>query len=328
MKGKMKRASILFAALAAVPASAQVPVQVAVPAGAQQNPTGFITISPTTADFWMGDRNLGFVHYIQNPNVPGEWMIDPAPQFSIGGPAPNNLPFSYVGQLVQVSDTLGFIVSPDPQKPQQGFIRGAGIYLQQFVPQFQPPVSTLGNTIPLTIAKGIAGDVPTAGAFGPDGKFYYGGLKGPNLRRVTNPTGDASTQQVETFGTALNNMHVLSLSFSGSDLYVATGDGFYVVSNAASCNGNQNNCGQPVLVASGAAVATAVDQFGHVYFATALGAVRRFTPVTQSMSLVASGLSFGPGVTGGLGIDKLGNLWIGQSSEIDYVLASDLAMLP
>jgi len=308
-------------------AVAQAPISVAVPAGAQTNPTGFATISSTTDDFWMGDRNLGFRHYIRNPAVPGQWMLDPDHDFSVGGPETNNLPFSYVGQIAQVNSTLAFLASPDPQKPKQGFVRGAGLWVQQFALGNTPPVSSVGSTSPETITKGIAGDLPTAAAFGPDGKLYYGGLGNPNLRRLTNPTGDVNTQAVETFGTAANGQHVLSLSFNGGDLYVATGDGFYVVPNVAACNGNQNNCGRPQLILGGAVVATAVDQLGNIYFAFAQGIVERFKPSTQTLTTVASGLSFGAGVTAGLGVDQQGNLFIGQISEIDVITASDLLAL-
>ena len=82
-----------------------------------------------------------------------------------------------------------------------------------------------------------------------------------------------------------------------------------------------------MLIARGATVAAANDGLGHVYFAQSDGTVGRLNVGTQTISPVASGLSFG-NITAGLGFDRNGNLWIGQVSEIDRILAADLTLLP
>jgi len=286
------------------------PALAQVPAGPQQNPTGFATVGDV---FWMGDQVNGFVGYFQGSAQIGDQT------FSIGG-GPNCLPFCPVGQIAQLNDSVAFIASPDPKKPRPGFVVGGGLWMIQFS-GFVPPVSPLGPLTALTISKGIANDLPDAVALGPDGKLYYGGLANPNYRRVTNPTGDPSTQQVETFGSALNGQRIFSLAFSGSDLFSGTGDGFYLTPNAPACSGNQNNCGRPVLISGGATFATVSDALGRVYFAQANGTVQRYDQGT--IVPVASGLSFSNN-RAGLGLDKQGNLYIGEVSQIDLITAGNL----
>jgi hypothetical protein len=312
---------IAFFALS-LPVAAQVPVQVVVPAGIQENPAGFMSINN---DVWFGDRINGVLHYAPddraNPNSldTGTYHADPNSIYGIEGVLGSIFSFNYIGQIYRVSDTLALLAVPDGGRASTGKPVG-GIYTLGFDPTQVFPVSPIGNLTQLVPDKGLGGSLPTSVALGPDGKPYFGNLKNPNLQRINGA-------QVESVGTALNGQPILSLAFNGSDIYLATRDGFYFVPNVPACSGNQNNCGRPLLIARGATVAVANDGLGHVYFAQSNGTVSRLNVADQTISAVASGLSFG-NLTAGLGFDRDGNLWIGQLSEIDRILAADLALIP
>jgi len=320
----MKAASLVSIAFFALslPAAAQVPVQVVVPAGIQQDPAGFMNINN---DVWFGDRINGVLHYAPddranpNPLDTGTYHADPGQPFSIAGVLGSIFSFNYIGQIYRVSDTLALLAVPDGGRASTGKPVG-GIYTLGFDPTQVFPVSPIGNLTQLVPDKGLGGSQPTSVALGPDGKQYFGNLKNPNLQRINGI-------QVESVGTALNGQPILSLAFNGSDIYLGTRDGFYFVPTVPACSGNQNNCGRPLLISAGATVAVANDGLGHVYFAQSDGTVSRLNVGTQTISPVASGLSFG-NITAGLGFDRNGNLWIGQSSEIDRILAADLALIP
>ena len=321
---KFKHISIIAISTFAfsLPVAAQVPVQVVVPAGVQENPAGFTSINN---DVWFGDRINGVLHYAPddraNPNSldTGTYHADPNSIYGVEGVLGSLFSFNYIGQVYRVSDTLALIAVPDGGRASTGKPVG-GIYTLQFDPTQVFPVSPIGNLMQLVPDKGLGGSQPTSVALGPDGKPYFGNLKNPNLQRINGT-------QVESVGTALNGQPILSLAFNGSDIYLATRDGLYFVPNVPACSGNQNNCGRPLLIASGATVAVANDGLGHVYFAQSIGTVSRLNVATQTISAVASGLSFG-NLTAGLGFDRDGNLWIGQLSEIDRILAADLALIP
>ena len=324
----MKTASLVSIAFLALslPVAAQVPVQVVVPAGIQQNPAGFMNIND---DVWFGDHINGVLHYAPddraNPNNldTGTYHADLGSIFStafnIEGVLGSIFSFNYIGQMYRVTDTLALVAVPDGGRASTGKPVG-GIYNLGFDPTQVFPASPVGNIIQLVPDKGLGGQQPTAVALGPDGKQYLGDLKNPNLQRINGT-------QVESVGTALNGQPILSLAFNGSDIYLGTRDGFYFVPNVPACAGNQNNCGRPLLVAGGATVAVANDGLGHVYFAQSAGTVSRLNVATATISPVASGFSFG-NITAGLGFDRNGNLWIGQLSEIDRILAADLALIP
>ena len=324
---KLKQISVIalgtaLTAALSLHAAAQVPVQVVVPAGIQQNPAGFMSINN---DVWFGDRINGVLHYAPddrgnpNPLDAGTYHPDPDSAFTVEGVLGSIFSFNYIGQVYRVNDTLALIAVPDGGRASTGKPVG-GIYTLQFDPTQVFPVSPIGNLTHLVPDKGLGGPQATSVALGPDGKPYFGNLKNPSLQRINGA-------QVESVGTALNGQPILSLAFNGSDIYLATGDGLYFVPNVPACSGNQNNCGRPLPIARGATVAVANDGLGHVYFAQSIGTVSRLNVATATISPVASGLSFG-NITAGLGFDRNGNLWIGQSSEIDRVLAADLALIP
>jgi hypothetical protein len=294
-------------------AMAQVPIMVVVPAGVQQNPAGGF---PLNGDFWAGDRVNGIVHYKRNPDT--TYSVDLRPGFSIpGAGASPNFTFSYVGQMTAVSPQLALIAIPDTGKGSDGKPL-AGAWTLSFDPSFTDPVSPVGNLTHLVPNKGLSG--ATSIAFGPDLLPYVGFLNSPNLVRI-------GGVNVDSVGGALNGQPILSLAFNAGDLYAGTGDGLYRFSNVTACFNNQNNCGRPTLVAGGATVAVVNDNAGHVYFSQSTGVVRRLNLAAGTISPVASDLSFGALVTAGLMIDEVGNLIIGETSQIDRISAADLAAI-
>jgi hypothetical protein len=298
------------AACASTLAMAQAPIQVVVPVGVQQNPAGGFVLN---GDAWFGDRINGIVHYARNPD--GTYAVDLTQGFTIpGAGASTTFGFNYVGQVFQVSPQLALVAIPDNGKGSDNR-PVAGVYTLSFAPQFTAPISPVGNLTHLVPDKGLAG--ATSVALGPDLNPYVGFLRSGNLVRING-------NQVESVGGTLNGQPILSLTFNGSDAYLATGDGLYVVPNAPACQGNKDNCGRPVLVAGGATVAVANDNHGHLYFSQSIGIVRRLDLATGAIAQVASGLSFGS-ITAGLVIDEDGNLLIGELSQIDRILATDLA---
>jgi hypothetical protein len=325
---KMKHsfiASAIFIAAASAPCFAQVPFDVVVPAGVQKNPAGFYNINN---DVWFGDAANGIVHYQPadptnpDPLATGTYTIDLRQGWTLEGIAGSQFAsFNDMGQISRVSDTLALFTVRDTGRGADGKPVG-GVWSLAFDPNAQPGISPVGNPTHLVPDKGLNGSQPTSVAIGPDGKAYFGNVKNPSLQRINGAN-------VESVGTALNGKPILSLAFNGSDLYMGTGDGFYVLPNAPACAGNQNNCGRPQLLIGGATSAVASDGLGHVFFAQAAGGtVGRFTVSTATVTPIVAGLTFDANVTAGLGLDREGNLWIGQTSQIDRVSASNLAALP
>jgi len=302
----------VIAGSASTLAFAQAPIQVVVPVGIQQNPAGGFVLN---GDAWFGDRINGIVHYARNPD--GTYAVDLTQGFTIpGAGAALQFAFSYVGQMNQVGPQLAVIAIPDTGKGSDNKPL-AGVWTLSFDPQFTAPVSPVGILTHLVPDKGLAG--ATSVALGPDLNPYVGFLKSGNFVRING-------NQVESVGSTANGQPILSLTFNGSDAYLATGDGLYVIPNAPACRGNKDNCGRPVLIAGGATVAITNDNHGHVYFAQSIGVVRRLNLVDGVITAVASGLSFGA-ITAGLVFDEDGNLLIGELSQIDRILAADLAAI-
>jgi hypothetical protein len=321
LKNLMKALLATVVVCVSAVAMAQAPITVVVPAGVQQNPAGFYNLN---TDVWFGDRINGVVHYapddptLADPLTAGTYHVDLTQGFTIEGIAGSQFAsFNYIGQVARVSDTLALLAVPDSGKGSNGKPVG-GIWALSFDSNAQSGISPVGNLTQLVPDKGLNGPQPTSVALGPDGKVYFANLKNGNLQRINGAN-------VEAVG-GVGGQAILSQAFNGSDDYLGAADGFYVLPNAPACIGNQNNCGKPTLIAGGATVAVASDGLGNVYFAQALGTVSRFTTATGTIVPVASGLSFG-NVTAGLGFDRDGNLWIGQNSEIDRILAADLASI-
>jgi hypothetical protein len=204
-------------------------------------------------------------------------------------------------------------------KGQPGNFGGPGVWMVQMQPVFGN-FSPVGVS-PLAPGLGLAGDLPTALALGPDGKLYVGFLKNGNIKRVTNPSlinPTPQTQTVESVGGTPNGRSMRAMAFLGADLYVATDQGLAVVHNAAACLNNQNGCGNAVIVADGHVGAIhnglATDGAGRLYFSAA-GAVFRYTPADGRVVLVSSGFVFVGGHTNTLSLDGFGNLWVGDDTS-------------
>lgn len=96
-----------------------------------------------------------------------------------------------------------------------------------------------GYPVQLAPNAGLGGNRPDATALGPDGSLYVGFLNTGDIKRVTNPSGDPSTQTVQTFGKSSLGKRVFGLAFVGNDLYLAETNGLTVIRNATSptCTG-------------------------------------------------------------------------------------------
>lgn len=145
-----------------------------------------------------------------------------------------------------------------------------------------------GYPVQLAPNAGLGGNRPDATVLGPDGNLYVGFLSTGDIKRVTNPSGDPSTQTVQTIGKSSLGKRVFGLAFVGNDLYLAEANGLTVIRNATSpsCTGG---C-QAVRVAgtpnveTDAIVAQGTDT---VYFAQA-NSVYQYTISTGSLAVYAN----------------------------------------
>jgi hypothetical protein len=307
-------------------AAAQVPADAVaasgIPAGqlfAPHTPAGMVIIGN---HIWVGDEAQGLHHYVPvdpanaDPINTGQFTFDIDPQLSMGGGGACT-PWCGVGQIAQDGSSRAYVTSYDHTKGQPGFFGGGGVWMVSFQSQFGE-FSPFSGLAPVAPSGGLAGDLPTSIALGPDGKLYVGFLKNGNIKRIVNPamSGVApQTQTVESVGGSPNGRAILSMAFLGADLYIATDQGLSVVHNATTCIGNAGGCGNAVLRVAGATVAVATDGAGKVYFsADGAGTVNRYTPADGNVIPVASGFLFVGGHTNTLTLDGFGNLWIGDDT--------------
>jgi hypothetical protein len=307
-------------------AAAQVPADLVavsgVPAGnlfAPHTPAGMVIIGNNV---WVGDEAQGLRHYLPvdptntDPINTGQFLFDVNTEWSMGGGTACT-PWCGVGQIAQDGSTRAYVTSYDHTKGQPGFVGGGGVWMVGFQSQFGnfSPFSGLTQVAPFA---GLAGDLPTSTALGPDGKLYVGFLKNGNIKRVVNPAATnptSASQSVESVGGSPNGRPILSMAFLGADLYIGTDQGLSVVRNATACLGNAGGCGNAVQRLAGATVAVTTDGVGKVYFsANAAGTVYRYTPADGRVIAVASGFVFVGGHTNTLTVDGFGNLWIGDDT--------------
>ncbi len=195
---------------------------------------------------------------------------------------------------------------------------------------------------------GLAGDLPTALALGPDGNLYVGFLKNGNVKRIVNPYG--TTQIVQSVGGTPNGRTGRGLTFVGPDLYIADQDSLSVIRNAVAttCQGGCNAVPLPDGFAGQQHVGITSDGLGHLYLGINGSGVWRYTIATGAMTLVSTGGSdpntgvlltyaFVGGNTNLIQIDAAGNLWIGDdtsdgtfnfSGRIWEIPAAALATIP
>ena len=319
---------------------------------APNTPGGMVLIG---SDIWYGDGAQGLRHLTPaDPTNPdpvngGTLVFDTDQSHSVGGGG-LCLPFCQVGQLAY-DGTNVYAPIYDHQKggPATTF---PGVWrLSPSLPVV--PNSSVWNSVTLIAPNaGLAGNQPTAVAFGPDGKLYVGFLKNGDIVRISNPQLDNSdpTQVVQKIGSTPNGRTVRSLVFVGADLYIGTTDNLAVISNAISpsCTGGCNG----VALADGFSgighVGLATDGINRIYMAINGRGVWRYSIQSQTTSVVSTGgvsatlqttvpYSFVGGHSNLLLLDRLGNLWVGDDASdgainnagrLWYISAGSLSTLP
>lgn len=175
---------------------------------------------------------------------------------------------------------------------------------------YAPATQTMTG-LPAQIAPnaGLGGLRPDATALGPDGNLYVGSLNTGDIKRVTNPAGDPSTQIVQTIGKSSHGKRVFSLAFVGNDLYLAEANGLTVIRNATSptCTGG---C-QAVPVPGTVNVETdgiVFDGADTIYFAQA-NTVYRYTISTGAVVAYANAGTLTPDQAAAVAPDPSIYLW-------------------
>jgi hypothetical protein len=259
--------------------------------------------------------------------------------------------FCHVGQVAYDGNQTVYIASYDQQKGQPFSLTFPGVTRITV----DPVNGFLEYNYRLVPNAGLAGNLPTSIALGPDGNLYVGFLKNGNVVRIVNPQIDPQvdvnkTQIVQSVGTAPNGRPIRSLAFVGPDLYLGTADGLSVIKNAvaSTCLGGCNG----VHISDGFSgidhVGLATDGINRLYISINGQGVWRYTVSTQAMQLVSTGgndpntgapltFAFVGGHSNLLNLDRLGNLWIGDDTSdghfnftgrIWYISAGSLSTLP
>lgn len=323
------------------------------PAGqvpAPNTPGGGVVVG---SNFYASDAVNGFRHYkpadVNNPDPinSGDLIFDGDTSRSLGGTS-LCIFFCHVGQIAYDGNQTVYVTAYDHSKGQPGSLTMPGVWRISVDP-------LTGFVMPgaLLVPKfGLAGNLPTSIALGPDGNLYVGFLKNGNIVRILNPTLDptSSSQIVQSVGTSPNGSPVRSVAFVGKDLYLGSSNGLSVIKNAvaSTCQGGCNG----VLISDGfsgtAHVGVTSDGLNRVYVAVNGQGVWRYTVSTGAMHLVATGgtnpdtgvqsnFAFVGGNSNLLMLDRLGNLWIGDdtsdgmanfSGRIWYISAGALSSIP
>jgi hypothetical protein len=283
------------------------------------------------SQFWSGDGTEGFLHWLPaDPNNPdpidtGILVPDQTVNKSIGGGTECFI-FCHVGQIAYDGNQTAYIAVYDHATGQPFSIRSPGI--NRITLDGVNGFATFdGQLVP---NAGLAGNLTTAVALGPDGNLYVGFLKNGNIVRIVNPSiPPGPTQIAQSFGGAPNGRPIRSLAFVGNDLWVASSDGLSVARNAPACTGNRGGCGNAVAVADGFPgldhVGLTTDGIDKLYVSVSGRGVFRRTISTGVMATVATGgldptrtfqtFAFVGGHTNLLMLDRLGNLWIGDDTS-------------
>jgi len=326
------------------------PGQVAAP----NTPGGGVVIG---SNVWATDAVWGLRHYIPadpanpDPVNTGILVFDTANDGTSTVSGALCIPFCKAGQVAYDGNQTIYVASKDQPKGQPSSLNQPGVY--RFVID---PVSGVfpGLGTLLVPNAGLAGNLPTAVALGPDGNVYVGFEKNGNVVRIVNPLVDPSndpnkTQIVQSVGGSPNGRPIRGLAFVGPDLYVASSDSLSVIKNAvaSTCQGGCNAVPIQDGFLGQAHVGITSDGLNRVYVAINGQGVWRYTISTQAMQPVANGgtdpngvaltFAFVGGHSNLLQLDRLGNLWIGDdtsdgnanfSGRIFYVSAGALSSIP
>jgi hypothetical protein len=317
------------------------------PAGqvpAPNNPGGAVVVGK---NFYSGDAANGFRHWAPadpnnaNPVNEGILVFDPDPSFSMGGTL-ECIFFCQVGQIAFDGKRTVYLASYDHAK-------GNGLsFPGLWRLDVDPKTGRVSPMAQLAQSAGLTGNMTTAVALGPDGSLYVGFLKNGNVVRVTNASGAGTTPSVvQSVGSVAGARSILSMTFAGSDLYIASSTGLSVIKNAVAstclggCNAVTVNDGfsgtTHVGVTSKGTSTLYVGVNGHGVF--------RYKIATGKSTLISTGgidgvtgavdtFAFVAGHSNMVQIDRLGNLWIGDDPQdgaanftgrIWYISAASLA---
>jgi hypothetical protein len=325
------------------------PGQVAAP----NTPGGGVVVG---SNVYATDQVNGFRHYIPaDPTNPdpvnsGILVFDNATDgTSIGGGALCFI-FCKAGQVAYDGNQTVYVASYDQTKGQPGSVTFPGVNRLTV----DPVGGFLTWNYLLVPTAGLAGNLPTSIALGPDGNLYVGFLKNGNVVRIVNPLVDPSndpnkTQVVQSVGSSPNGRPIRSLAFVGNDLYLASSDSLSVIKNAVAttCQGGCNGA----LISDGftgtAHVGITSDGISRLYIGINGKGVWRYTINTGAMQVIANSgtdpngnvlpFAFVGGHSNLVQLDRLGNLWIGDDTSdgqfnftgrIWYISAGALATIP
>ena len=255
------------------------------------------------------------------------------------------------GQVAYDGNQTVYIASYDQTKGQPGSLTFPGINRVTI----DPVSGFVSWQYQLVPTSGLASNLPSAIALGPDGNLYVGFLKNDSIVRIVNPQVNPAndpnkTQVVQSVGKSPNGSHVLSLAFVGRDLYVAHAQGLAVIKNAVSttCQGGCNAVPISDGFAGASHVGVTSDGINRLYVAINGQGVWRYTISSGAMHLVSDGgtdpntgvlqtFAFVGGHSNLVQLDRLGNLWIGDdisdgnlnfSGRLWYISAGALATIP
>ena len=308
-------------------------------------------------NLYTGDAANGFRHWkpVDPTNADalnsGILVFDSDPSRSLGG-TELCVFFCHVGQLAYDGMQTVYVTAYDQLKGQPGSLTRPGVWrlTVDSVGGFVQPGALLAPN------AGLAGNLPTSIALGPDGNLYVGFLKNGNVVRIVNPTVDPSdpvlgkTQIAQSVGTSPNGRPVRSMAFVGADLYLGTNDGLSVIRNAvaAQCLGGCNGVAVQDGLGGAAHVGLTSNSTDALYMSVNGSGVWRYTISTQTSTLIASGgadpntgaavpFAFVAGHSNLLQLDHEGNLWIGDdlsdgtfnfTGRIWYLSAASVSSMP
>jgi hypothetical protein len=194
--------------------------------------------------------------------------------------------------------------------------------------------STIDSAVVLAPNAGLAANQPMSASIGPDGKLYICFNANGDIRRITNPSGDPLTQQVESVGRAASGGGpVRSLTFVNADLYLAdTGAiGLERIAAAAACRGNCN----AVAMFGGLGISNSVssDRTRYLYMENGTRVLRYDATTTNSVVIYSSkgiqnGQTFGYGTIWGVSLDSpTGDLFVGGDPTAPGAATNDRGSL-